>query len=1616
MENCIGNTDLLKKSIKITITGQFIEHGRSIDAKSDDFKDCINEIVAIRRDISFTDEDTLNMNTNSIKSLKKLLAKVLVQSCPNIIKIIDKQFIININNLSDATRAYDDIRSTLYNYLNQENPSNEPQIKNIIKNNRDIINNTITFIQDNDKTIRIEEYKELFKENYVDILKEIGFNNIDDCLKANVKKYYFVIITYILSLSSDIIENIFPNLINNNDSIINYAEMNEVFNNPKRINLDPRQFLTVNRFTKFRNTEDKACFLFHGVGTGKTTTALSIAVSHLTEKHLSTAENPIKLKILIIAPSGLFRASFIDDANKLGIYTCNIIIQEIEKNKDKGIIEKGEDKGIIESCDAFIKNDDNSQYLLELTGYDYDYFYKNNGITFINPTDYDVLICDEAHRLITNKLLPEADYEEYKYLVNTTSQNGVNKYIKELPKLKPTGDYHRITITDSRFIDFVNGFKQSIFLTGTPLQLYPHDVATITWFLNIINKSNDQNMLTDFVNNGEVDFLRPIKSYKMNRGKLKTWIDSAAYDIYNAFTYLSGETKISGGGNINEKEIITIIQSQSILTKFPQFADCITNVNGVINIDFYSLMSIVLEDDFSNKLVTSHSKEEIEMIQQSLLSSSFTILLTKMMEKEYRSEYDLEELKEGGDPDKMKQLSWVQIIYSLTIATKDKLNSFRKSIFAEDRETNILIKCSNFLKKFLKEISSLLYKLIQSLYKVAVLSGTLLYKVNLIISAACSSCLLVVRDILYSNSIIDIEMIKKHSSPYISVYNYDYNAYAIDKTVFFENIKQNQNIERINNTGNKYSFPRKFIENIMTPYSQDVLLRAENEPISTNIDNYYNITCGIFENNVVTHQEFINMYDEMYSSLNEKEKLYIDQKIFKSDAQYSKNNQQINVNNVNNVERYIPSDNNRFRINISNTFSVNINENETYAPEDGGLNPLINKIKNNIESNKQFLESIQISKTSRFDYALILLKIIRSGFIYHNNNFCLHPHYVKTENDNYEYFLPVIYPSTTEIMYEFCNYLNNKNYKYIWMNNEFDKVKLDKNYKYGSIMTFPITKEDNSNPICVIISPNHTEGFSFTFNPAIIVPALCKTAGDAEQVYGRVLRKYNQDAIEGQYDKKIYQFFGATENEIANMFFYAEKYGTNQFNSFRGMLSNETIYKTSQIIPGTKVIYEKTLDPKHNIARQIQQLPTFSETVKTVTTRTKKLISSTAALAKNAINLQKWRNTINYSIYIYLYKTEEEARNKILEILEPNIGVTSEYISEIDEFTQLKRNEFFTANFASRVTDNIAAFEEPITNINNKIITEEFQLRLIDSVIKASATYFFSVLKDENNSGTDKDFIPMDLAFIKQYNKDYKISLQNEINCIIYLLKDNEIILQQINEVETTLPVPPSSIVTPPLPPPRAETVKTIEPALPTAEDEKNFYENLNEKIKNYISSQDDNIKKEINEKFNDPKMNIFVKVVLAIEMKNKNINISEIIEPEILAHLENEWINKIIEIEYEINQLSRPGIFRKKNNESEIYKILGEKYKSQFITKYIIKKNPFSQEDDLEMKKQQKLQEISKENEQYLQAFNTWFGGKTKRKQTKRKIYKMLHNNKTKKNTKTKRYRKKHNNITKSK
>lgn len=76
-------------------------------------------------------------------------------------------------------------------------------------------------------------------------------------------------------------------------------------------------------------------------------------------------------------------------------------------------------------------------------------------------------------------------------------------------------------------------------------------------------------------------------------------------------------------------------------------------------------------------------------------------------------------------------------------------------------------------------------------------------------------------------------------------------------------------------------------------------------------------------------------------------------------------------------------------------------------------------------------------------------------------------------------------------------------------------------------------KVNDKGPLCVLLDPTMTEGLNATYNPAMFILEPCNTFGDQEQVYGRVLRKYNLSSLvgdkagnkyEGQYPKVIYQY------------------------------------------------------------------------------------------------------------------------------------------------------------------------------------------------------------------------------------------------------------------------------------------------------------------------------------------------------------------------------------------------------------------------------------------------------------------------------------------------------------
>ena len=775
-----------------------------------------------------------------------------------------------------------------------------------------------------------------------------------------------------------------------NDTLINDEEKDVIFT--KKVTLDARQHLAVQRFTKFKDNEDKACFLFHGVGTGKTLTSLAIALSNLT---VENRYNP--LKILIIAPQGLFNASFKNDAEMSGIYTYNYT----EYNG-------------IESLNCLVKIKD-TEYLVQLIGVNYFSLIEKHDEIFNTLKDINVLICDEAHHLLTNKL-----------------------------KKSKT-----IIIKDTRFFKFIQSFDQHIFLTGTPVQKSVDDLIEISMFLNKINNSNKSSFEAD-------------KDY---------YYEDGLYKVFNRPTYRE------------PKQIL-------------KFAS--TKLQPV----FLSIIKKNIKIGGGNQIVTANNLDILEKIKDTniFIQNPTTNNLKKILD----NKPILEQISKN--------------IYG--VSNKNTIDNITVGFltYAILREIVKQKKGGSTISQSGGEIITT----IATIYLVA----AKWFVVTKTVVLACD----VMSQVLEYLYAIDIDLLIKHTQMYVSVYNYDYNLFAINTDKYYVESKNAVITEKndINADGNKNSFPNKHIIYIPIVFTntqiQDINEYKENPDIFR-ISNDIGCECNPIEESKVFFQLFY------LSDLDSKNEL-------RTKHGYSLLNQfeQLKPSTLSNNNNYYCG------LNIEKSFEI------TYTSESDYFADFKHKISSYLP-NPSLLEPIVQDEKKRFQNILRNLLVVRSGYVLCNNRYNFHPHYVihkSTSEINIEYYLPIFYPTSKNIMYSFCKFLDQSNYRYLLMDSD-DKIQnINSVFEYGSKYTFPIMKinENNQNPICIIISPTHTEGFSFVYNPAILVPGLCLTHGNQEQVYGKILRKYSRPASRARYDKIIYQYFGLSEEDIENIDTFSIIYGT----------------------------------------------------------------------------------------------------------------------------------------------------------------------------------------------------------------------------------------------------------------------------------------------------------------------------------------------------------------------------------------------------------------------------------------------------------------------------------------
>ena len=133
------------------------------------------------------------------------------------------------------------------------------------------------------------------------------------------------------------------------------------------------------------------------------------------------------------------------------------------------------------------------------------------------------------------------------------------------------------------------------------------------------------------------------------------------------------------------------------------------------------------------------------------------------------------------------------------------------------------------------------------------------------------------------------------------------------------------------------------------------------------------------------------------------------------------------------------------------------------------------------------------------------------------------PHLVMAGGVKRQY-LPIVYSYTEDYgLALFAAYLESKGYNYILVHPEQNNTPrsgtdgrqsvLQESETRGSKKTYPPFTEamkfkSDGDPLCILIHSTMTEGLNYTFNPALFTLEPCNKFGDAEQVYGRIFRRY----------------------------------------------------------------------------------------------------------------------------------------------------------------------------------------------------------------------------------------------------------------------------------------------------------------------------------------------------------------------------------------------------------------------------------------------------------------------------------------------------------------------------
>ena len=330
---------------------------------------------------------------------------------------------------------------------------------------------------------------------------------------------------------------------------------------------------------------------------------------------------------------------------------------------------------------------------------------------------------------------------------------------------------------------------------------------------------------------------------------------------------------------------------------------------------------------------------------------------------------------------------------------------------------------------------------------------------------------------------------------------------------------------------------------------------------------------------------------------------------------------------------------------------------------------------------------------------------------------------------------------------------NNKPLQFNNLLSQYDKTKIKgkidadpENFtllEYNKYIGFTVTYVINQigTPYCVLLDPTMTEGLNAKYNPAIFVLEPCNSYGDHEQVYGRVLRKYDSGS-----DKDLWPLWNVNKNNgYHEKFIYQYKVvpfnikekGDDAYKEYTKFVNEITkVKRTTDLIKDMLPKAKASFNPLEYVKSLVKWELAYPD------------IKAWGKIKKEYQNLITFEKNVKYGIYCsdraYIKKCDERQQSQ------PGGSMTGGATKEEEEAVSY----IITPEALSELNLNAQSFIDNInTNIDNPQLDKEVKEKLdeLDVIVRTKE----EDIPDEDFSDT-KELLSGKIESInlKNYDED----------------------------------------------------------------------------------------------------------------------------------------------------------------------------------------------------------------------------------------------------------------------